>query len=408
MKNNILSTPRTSRRSILGLLGAAPLAGSGMLAACGSADSEATADTIAASSVDVVSPKGLLSHGAYERFVAQRAAEDKFSGIAFLAHRGQPIWTRCYGMANRERSVANGPGTAFNLASITKCLTGVAVAQLAQQGKLAFHDTLGTYLDGFPVEMANSVTVHQLLTHTSGVGRPSVGTGPSPGESGWDSVEEVWDGTMALIRDTPLRFTPGTQYGYSNDGYFVLGAIVAQVSGQSYYDYVREHIFAAAGMTSSEFYTRPQVLADKGGIARPYASQRDGGRVDFATTPYFRFIGGPAEGAYVTASDLLRFARALSNGSLLSSAYVELITSGKTALSPSEKPNLSAEALFYGYAFLDTIVNDRRVCSHSGSGPGMANNLDIFHSSDWVSVVLSNYDTTVEPIVELGRQLLTR
>jgi len=379
----------TTRRTVLGALGAASLAGTALVATPGTANA--------------VPPKDLRPGGAYDRFVAERAARDAFSGTVLVAHHGQPVLLRSHGMANKEQSIPNRPDTVFWLASITKTFTALAIAQLVQQGKLAFHDTVGAHLDGFPAEVAGTVTVHQLLTHTSGVGRPAVGGGTPPGLD-WNSFDEVMNGTLALIRQTPPQFTPGARYAYSNDGFFVLGAIVAKLAGQSYFDYIRQHVFAPAGMVRTDFYGRPQVLANNA-IARPYWTQPDGTRGDFATSPYAPFSTGPAGGAYSTVSDLLAFARALTAGRLLNSAFVDLISGGKHALPPAQPPT---QVEFYGYGYLDTILNNRRIVGHSGSGPGTANRLDIYPDLNWVSIVLSNYDTTINPIIELERNLITR
>lgn len=339
----------------------------------------------------------LLPGGEFDRFVARQAGQDRFSGTVLLAHRGRPVLTRSYGMAGAD--VPNEPDTVFTLASVTKCFTGLAIGQLVARGLVAFQAPLSDYLDGFP----SGVTVHQLLTHTSGIGRPPVGSGPLPV---WDSVEETVEGTMAVIRQAPPRFAPGTRYGYSNDAFWVLGAIVAEVTGQSYFDYVRSNIFAAAGMTRADFYTRPQVLAAPD-IARPYWTQPSGGRADFTATPYHWFVGGPDGGAYATAGDLLRFARALRAGRLLHPALVDLVTGGKMPVPPGERPTTVSQWLT-GYGFEDYVHGRRRVFGHPGSGPGRATNFDVFPDQDWVSVVLSNYDTPVDPIVNLARQLITR
>jgi CubicO group peptidase (beta-lactamase class C family) len=393
-------TGSISRRSVLGLLGAAPLAGAALVAA--------PVTTHAAAARSAAPPKDLRPGGELDQLIARLAAEDKFSGTVLLAHRGRPVLVRSYGLANKDRTVPNGPGTVFNLASITKSFTAVAVAQLVQQGRIHFHGTVGSYLDGFPAEIADGVTVHHLLTHTSGVGRPAISTGKPEGLE-WQSFDEVMDGTLAIVKrqSPPLRFTPGERFEYSNDAFFVIGAIVARVSGQSYFDYVRRHVFRRAGMTRADFLSRPQVLA-AGNVAHPYATQRDGTRSDFTTSEFFPFSTGPAGGAYSTAADLLRFAEALSAGTLLRPSFAGLTTSGKIALSPSANPpEPPSQALFYGYGHLDAIVNEQRLFGHSGGGAGVATRLDVFPDLRWVAVILSNYDTTINPIVELERQLIT-
>jgi CubicO group peptidase (beta-lactamase class C family) len=111
----------------------------------------------------------LLPSGAYDRHLTAMAAQDQFSGTVLLAYADRPVLTRAFGWADKERGIPNQAGTLFNLESVTKIFTGVAVTQLAAQGKIDFHATLGGYLDGFSAQAAG-VTVHQLLTHTAGLG----------------------------------------------------------------------------------------------------------------------------------------------------------------------------------------------------------------------------------------------
>ncbi|MBB5084055.1 serine hydrolase domain-containing protein [Nonomuraea endophytica] len=385
-----------SRRSILGLLGAAPVAVAGVFTTAGSAGADDAVRRL---------PRDLLPGGRFDRFVAERGAAGQFSGTILVAYRGKPVLTRSHGLADEARKVANDTKTSFDLASMTKSYTAVAIARLAQEGKLAFHEKLGAYLDGFPADVAK-VTLHQLLTHTSGAGRPGQTNQRPPGEEEWDSEDDVWRGMTSYLRTLPLRFTPGTQYGYSNDGYFILGEVVAKVSGQSYYDYVRRHVFTRAGLTDTDFYTRPAVRADRG-IAHGYMTQPSGERVDITTTPWLPYIGSPYHGAFSSAPDILRFATALHDNRLLSPAYTRIVTSGKHALGPADRPAVDGEIQFYGYGHTEAVTATRRVVGHSGSGPGRATNLDVFPDAGLTVIVLSNHDTSVKPIVALARQLAT-
>ncbi|RBQ15803.1 hypothetical protein DP939_32820 [Spongiactinospora rosea] len=343
-------------------------------------------------------PKELRPGGEYDRFIAERAAADRFSGTVLLTHHGRPVLERSYGHADEERAIRNTAGTLFDVASITKCCTAVAIAQLAERGEVAYHEKLGTYLDGFKPEAAGAVTVHHLLTHTSGLDRPGP---PSNG----NSVEEVWNRDLESIRAMAPAFPPGAEFRYSNGGYFLLGAIVAEVSGQSYYDYIRDHVLTPAGMARSGFYTRPQIRADRR-IAHRYTTDRQTGRrYDFTESDHLGFIGRPDHGLYCTAGELLAFARALRSDRLIDPS---LITSGKMVLAPSVKPDLTRQIMHYCYGFFHTVLNRREIISHSGTGPGMANMLDIHPGSGWTSVILGNFDTPVDPIVNLGRELITR
>jgi CubicO group peptidase (beta-lactamase class C family) len=368
------------RRSALVLLGGVPLA----LAVAGRA-------------VASENPAGeFLLGGAFDRFVAGEVARDRFSGTVLHAHRDRPTLLRGYGLADQQRGILNRPETVFGLGSITKCFTGLAVAQLAARGALRFGDELGRYLDGFPA----GVTVHHLLTHTAGLGRPPLGTTPVPGST----VDEVFDRTLAAIRAAPPQFPPGTRYAYSNDGFWILGAVVAKVSGQSYFDYVREHVFAPAGMASADFLTKPRILADRN-VARPYWTQPGGGRIDFTTTPRFEFVRGPDAGAYATAADLLRFDVALRAGKLLDPAFADLVTSGKVPVPPNGKPP-TAKQWFTGYGFEHYVVGDRRAYGHPGGGPGIAANFDSHPEAGWVAVILGNYDTSIDPLIGRSRQIV--
>ncbi|MEU5159199.1 serine hydrolase domain-containing protein [Streptomyces sp. NPDC020875] len=396
---------RLARRSVLGALGAGALAAGAALttgAAPAKAGLPAAAPTATARTRRDAPHPDLLPGGALDAFVADLAARDVFSGTVLVARDGRTALSRSYGTANRETGLRNGPRTVFGLASVTKCLTGLAIARLASRGLVGFHERLGTYTDRFPAAIADT-TLHQLLTHTSGIGRPPVGGGPP---QTWNGVEETVENTLRIIGSTPPRFAPGTRFGYSNDGYWLLGAVVAAVSGRSYYDYVREEIFTPAGMTASGFLTRPDVRS-RTDVARPYWSRPSGGeRVDFTTTPAFGFIGGPDSGAYSTAPDLLRLAEAVRAGTLLHPAYTELITTGKVPVPPRGADTPAGEREYAGYGFHEFVTAGLRLYGHPGGGPGTATNIDIDDESGWTVIALGNYDTGTAAVARRAREIV--
>ncbi|TDD95020.1 serine hydrolase domain-containing protein [Jiangella asiatica] len=391
-----------SRRSLLRALGAAPVVAAGVLAASPAASAVVPARSAEKGRV----PQTLRPGGQLDRYVAERAARDEFSGTVLIAYRGDPVLTRSHGMADKDRDIPNRPDTIFNLASVTKIFTGLAVMQLAAKGELGIHDTLGGHLDGFAAEPAGA-TLHQLLTHTSGVGRDA--TGPDVGiPSEWDSLEVVWDGVLGAIREIPTtKFPPGNGNSYSNDAFWLLGAIVATVSGEDYfYDYVRQHIFQPAGMRDTDYYTRPQVQGDRD-IAHQYPLGPDGQRFDFTMGEQFPFVGGPDGGAYSTVEDMLHFATALQDDELLDRSFTDIATRGKLPKSPARDE--TASHLFTGYGCHDYVYRGQRIYGNDGGGPGAGANLDIFPGLDWVTVVVTNYGdtpTTVKPIVNLARELI--
>jgi CubicO group peptidase (beta-lactamase class C family) len=325
------------------------------------------------------------------------AKADKFSGVVLIARDGKPFFVKAYGLADKTRQLANNPETKFNLGSMNKMFTAVAIAQLAEQGKLSFDDKVGKYLPDYPnKDVANKVTIHHLLTHTSGLG------------SYWNAKFDARRATiktvadyLALFADEPLLFEPGARFEYSNSGYIVLGAIIEKVSGQSYYDYVREHIYKPAGMKNTDAY---QITDATPNLAMGYTSLgRDdrpasGPRRDNADSRPNR--GGPAGGGYSTVEDLLRFATALRDHKLLNAKSTELITTGKVDAMRGSK---------YGYGFGEQQMNGYRIYGHNGGSPGIASDLSIIPEPGYVAVVMTNYDPPLMmPVVRKLRELLTQ
>src|SRR5882757_1212147 len=180
----------------------------------------------------------------FDEYLKQRAAAGQFSGTVLVAKSGRRLLERGYGLADRGRGIPNTPRTKFCVASMGKMFTAVGIAQLVQRGRLSFGDTIGKYVPGIAPEIADRVTVAELLTHTSGMGDVLGSVGP-------DTPTTI-DGLMALIVTQPLLFEPGTGYSYSNSGFIVLGALIEQVTGWRYDNYVHEHVFRPAGMTNTD------------------------------------------------------------------------------------------------------------------------------------------------------------
>jgi CubicO group peptidase (beta-lactamase class C family) len=410
------AAPRLSRRGALGLLGAASVAaGAGMLATSSPADAKNAARP---PGWNGPIPPALRPGGEFDQFVQQQAAQGLFSGNVLLGYRGRPELVRSTGMADQELSVPNTLNTLFTLASVTKSMTATAVVQLAEQGKLALWETLGTYLDGFPAQAAGNVTVHNLLTMTSGMSDYSQGTTWLQQIPSWTTADEVLDGTIAIIKDQGLLFAPGTAYSYSNSGFVVLGAIVQQVSGQPYWDYMREHIFAPAGMTRTDFYTWPRVLSldAKHQVAHPYGSQHNGGSDvdDFGDVKLYIGLPDGSGGPYTTTLDLLSFATALQDGTLLSPGWAELMLNGKFPVSTPANPSLPWQSWVIGYGLEDTMINGQHILGHSGNGPGITTGIDIYPQLGWVAVILGNctlepfgVSTEMSQIADLERRLIT-
>ncbi|HET9795674.1 MAG TPA: serine hydrolase domain-containing protein, partial [Thermoanaerobaculia bacterium] len=185
---------------------------------------------------------------AADAYLTAAAARGEFSGVALLARGGRPFFRKAWGLADREKKIANTIDTRFNLGSINKIFTQVAIGQLAAAGKLSLSDTIRKRLPSYPAAYADRVTIGQLVSMTSGMGDIF---GPRFEAMPKGKLRALAD-YLPLFQDDPLRFEPGTRREYSNAGYVVLGLIIEAASGEDYYRYVREHVFAPAGMRDTE------------------------------------------------------------------------------------------------------------------------------------------------------------
>ena len=185
----------------------------------------------------------------FDAFLQKQVAADKFSGCVLVARAETPIFRKAYGLASKRFNVPNQIDTKFNLGSINKVFTKVAVMQLFEQHKLSLEDYVSKHLPNYPSDVASKVKINHLLNHTSGMGNYF----NEKFEASQHKLRTV-DDFLSLFINDPLSFKPGEKIQYSNAGYVVLGRIIESVSGQNYYDYVREHIYKPAGMKDSDHY----------------------------------------------------------------------------------------------------------------------------------------------------------
>ncbi len=306
----------------------------------------------------------------------KQAVADRFSGAALVAKDGSVLFAGAYGQADRERRIPNTIETRFRIGSMNKMFTAVATLQLVEAGRLALDDPVGKHLRGYPnSEVATKVTVRHLLTHTGGTGDVF---GPEYDRNRLQLREHA--DYMQLYGSRAPSFEPGSRFEYSNYGFVLLGAIIEAVSGESYYDYVREHVFGPAGMTSTDSLPESVEVPNRSiGYTRSYP-----------TTPWqpntdwLPWRGTAAGGGYSTVGDVARFAVALTSHKLLSPASTELLITGKVALVPGVR---------YAFGFVDFRDKDGNgSVGHSGGAPGMNGDLRIYPKSGYVVVVLANFD----------------
>ena len=303
----------------------------------------------------------------------KESAADRFAGVVLVAKSGKPVLAEAYGLADREHKIPNTVKTRFRIGSMNKMFTAVATLQLVQADKLGLTDTVGKYLTDYPnKDVASKVTIHQLLTHTGGTGDIF---GP---EFDAQRLElRTLQDYVKLYGSRAPKFEPGSKWEYSNYGFILLGVIIQKVSGQSYYDYVREHVFTPAGMTSSGSEPEDQAVTDRSvGYTKMNGSEW---KPNIETLPY---RGTSAGGGYSTVEDLARFADALQGDKLLNAHSTELLTTGKPGTPDSG----------YAYGFADHMINGTRCFGHGGGAPGMNGALEICPGPGYVVAVLANMD----------------
>jgi D-alanyl-D-alanine carboxypeptidase len=235
------------------------------------------------------------------------AAADEFSGIVLIARNGVVVFQAAYGWADRERKILNTLDTRFNIGSINKSFTSVAVRKLMAEGKISGGDTIGKFLPDYPNrDAAATVTVDHLLNMTSGIGDFF--------NDRYDKADKLKIRTLRdyllLFADQPLAFEPGTRNMYSNGGFIVLGLIVEKASGKDYFEYVRENIYQPAGMADTDSFAKDAVVAKR---AVGYTGTAKARTNNFDTLPG---RGSSAGGGYSTAADLLKYVQALDAGAL--------------------------------------------------------------------------------------------
>jgi D-alanyl-D-alanine carboxypeptidase len=320
------------------------------------------------------------------------SSSDEFSGVVMVAKDGMPIFQKPYGLASKEFNIPNRIDTKFNLGSINKFFTKVAIGQLMQQGKVRLEDTLGKFLPDYPnPEARRKVSVEHLVNMTSGIGdffNERFDTSPK------DRFRTNRD-YLPMFDSLPLLFGPGSQRRYSNGGYAVLGAIIEAVSGQSYYDYVRQHVFEPAGMTNTDSYEADMPVAN---LAEGYTRSEENKTGPWRTNIYTRPArGSSAGGGYSTAEDLLKFTVALQKNVLLSSAYTGWQLTGNR---PDTTKAQSTSA---------TKTGPSAGIGIAGGAPGINAGIEADFAHGYTIIVLGNYDPpNAERVAKLARGWLER
>jgi D-alanyl-D-alanine carboxypeptidase len=233
--------------------------------------------------------------------------DDNFSGAILVAKDFVPFASKATGYADRARGGPNATITPFNIGSVTKVFTAVAIGQLVDQGKVALDDPLTKYMPTYPKPIGDQITVAMLLAHTAGTGDYLDDPGYLRIRDSFESVPELIGAVNTGV--LPGR-VPGKTFAYSNTGYLLLGAVIEKASGRDFYDYMDNEVFAKAGVAAGFLHNTEDERSDRG-FALGYKPDDS---TNWSTLPV---RGTPATGAYATAPDLLSFHKALATGALV-------------------------------------------------------------------------------------------
>lgn len=300
---------------------------------------------------------------------------NNFSGTVLVMRHDSILLQKAYGWSDYEFEVDNTVNTKFTLASITKHVTAIAVLQLIERGRLSLTDKLNKFIPDFP--NGNAISIHMMLTHTSGLALDYE-------ELYLESTSMTKDSALNYIKKLPLQFTPGKKLAYSNVGYFLLSEIVEKVSGVSFANYLQKNIFDVAGMKQSGLNSNEAIIKN---LARTYFKGENG----LIKNPYINWnmnIG--LDGMYATAEDLYKLNKALYSNLLLS-------TDSKKKMFTQYNKSFSNDGFLnsYGYGiFINPYYNHGHyMLTHNGGYFGVMTTMDSYPDDKLFITVLSNNES---------------
>jgi CubicO group peptidase (beta-lactamase class C family) len=299
-----------------------------------------------------------------DKYMQAQVKTNEFTGTVLVSQKGKIIYEKAFGMADREWNVLNTIQSKFQIGSITKQFTAACILQLVNEGKMSLDDKLSKYFPDFP--KADSVTIHMLLTHTSGL-------------KNYTELEEFWkimtlpiqkDSMVSIIKRQPFDFSPGTSWHYSNSGYFLLGYIIEKVSALSYSEYLLKNVIQKAGLKNTSVNRWDTILANR---AKGYQKTPNG----WINAFYISMEAPYSAGAIISnVEDLYQWNNALFSNKIIPPAlFNKMITPYKE---------------HYGFGLgIDSFHNHPRI-GHGGGIPGFLSYLARFPSDDIVVAGLSN------------------
>lgn len=306
-------------------------------------------------------------------YIQNLNSEYDLYGSVLIAKGNNILLENYFGFADQEKTIPINSFSLFGMASGGKMFTALCVAILVEDGKLKFDDRITKYIDGFSDKIkADKITVHHLLTHTSGVGQYWWGQK----SDAFSNATKIND-HVKLVLAAGLKTDAGKVYEYNNSNYILLGAIIEKVTGKDFFTFVEESIFNKAGMSNSGYFTKetknvvsPLIRSDK--KDKWVEVERGKGK------------GSSAGGSYSNVSDMLKFSNALRSGLIVSKETLKNMISVKN--------NNMVATEDYGYGFIIQKFVQEISYGHGGTAKGVNFEFRYFPNSDITVVIFSNED----------------
>lgn len=315
-----------------------------------------------------------------ETLVRRLIEKEILSGAVLVAKGDKVLFMQAAGEASKRFHVANNIDTKFNLGSMNKMFTSVAIMKLVEEGRLSLDHTLDKFVDEswLPQETTSKIMIRHLLTHSSGLGSYFNQVYARSSRQLFRNLDDY----KSLVEVEKLAFEPGTRFQYSNTGMFLLGVVIEKVTGENYFDYIRKVIYEPAGMKNSDCYDMDYPVEN---LAIGYSPDPDS-QWGWQNNYYKHVIrGGPAGGGFSTVGDLHRFALALLSETFVSKASLEKMWTDPYSSN-------------YGFGFSVRQEAGGKVVGHGGGFSGINSNLDIFLDSGYIVAVMSNIDMGASPL----------
>ncbi|MEH6592589.1 MAG: serine hydrolase domain-containing protein [Halioglobus sp.] len=371
------TTPRTTATALIadisGLLRAVLIGGTFLVAAtvpflggCGSSSNNSPASAPAPAPAPVSPYKAKIAD------IENHLTEMEFSGAVLIAHEGQILLSEGYGLANREAGLLNMADTKFRIASLTKAFTATAILILAQRGQLQMTDFACSYISNCP-DAWQDITIHHLLTHTSGVKNYFEVEGVTELLIGELTQEEITN----IFIDLPLVFLPGSDWTYNNSGFVLAGLIIEKVSDTTYENFIHDNILNPLSMMSTGIFPGES----ESGFATPYFGAW--GAVDEPSGSATMFAGS----MYSTINDLYTWDQALYSDQILTDEYRSLLFTPHFPL-PEKELRPGEDSIGYGW-YLGSFKGLQQH-SHYGQLVGFTARISRFPEDNLTLIMLIN------------------